>query len=165
MCICVCIYIIFLWELPVYVCMALVAQWVKNLPAKQEMQVWSLGQEDPLEEGKATHSIILSWTIPMDRGAWWDTVDKASKRWTWLKQLSTHAHQYVHTHIYTQGLSLLLRGKESTCNSGDTSLIPRLAWFPGEGSGNSLRYSYLGNSIERSLMGYSPWSHEESDMT
>ena len=32
---------------------------VKNLPAKQENSVWSLGQEDPLEKGMATHSSIL----------------------------------------------------------------------------------------------------------
>ena len=37
---------------------------VKNLPAAQEMQVWSLGQEDPLDKEKATHSSILAWTIP-----------------------------------------------------------------------------------------------------
>ena len=46
---------------------------VKNLPAvqePQEMQVQSLGQEDPLEEGMATHSSILAWRIPLDRGAW-----------------------------------------------------------------------------------------------
>ena len=41
-----------------------VAQWVKNLPAMQEMQVQSLGQEDPLEEGMATQSSILAWRIP-----------------------------------------------------------------------------------------------------
>ena len=40
------------------------AQWVKNLPAMQEMWVQSLGQEDPLEEEMATHSSILSWKIP-----------------------------------------------------------------------------------------------------
>ena len=40
------------------------AQMVKNLPAMQEMQVWSLGQEDPLDKGMATHSSILSWRIP-----------------------------------------------------------------------------------------------------
>ena len=40
------------------------AQIVKNLPAVQETQVLSLGQEDPLEKGKATHSSILAWTIP-----------------------------------------------------------------------------------------------------
>ena len=40
---------------------------VKNLPAMQEMQavqVWSLGQENPLEEGMATHSSIFAWRIP-----------------------------------------------------------------------------------------------------
>ena len=37
---------------------------VKNLPAMQETWVWSLGQEDPLEKGMATHSSILTWRIP-----------------------------------------------------------------------------------------------------
>ena len=40
------------------------AQLVKNLPAMQETQVRSLGQEDLLEKGMATHSSILSWEIP-----------------------------------------------------------------------------------------------------
>ena len=41
-----------------------VAPVVKNLPANQETQVRSLGREDPLEEGMATHSSILAWRIP-----------------------------------------------------------------------------------------------------
>ena len=41
-----------------------VAQMVKNLPAMQETWVWSLGQEDPLEKGMATHCSILGWEIP-----------------------------------------------------------------------------------------------------
>ena len=49
---------------------SLVAQTVKNPPTMQETWVWSLGWEDPLEEGMATHSSILVWRIPMDRGAW-----------------------------------------------------------------------------------------------
>ena len=40
------------------------AQQVKNLPARQETPVWSLGQEDPLEKEMATHSSILAWEIP-----------------------------------------------------------------------------------------------------
>ena len=40
------------------------AQIVKNLPAMLETQVQSLGQEDPLEKGMATHSSILTWEIP-----------------------------------------------------------------------------------------------------
>ena len=47
----------------------LLAQTVKNLPTIQKTWVQSLGWEDPLEEGKATHSSILAWRIPMDRGA------------------------------------------------------------------------------------------------
>ena len=43
---------------------SLVAQLVKNPPAVQETPVRSLGWEDPLEEGKATHSSVLSWRIP-----------------------------------------------------------------------------------------------------
>ena len=39
-------------------------QTVKNLPAMQEIQVQSLGQEDPLEEEMTTHSSILAWRIP-----------------------------------------------------------------------------------------------------
>ena len=42
----------------------LVAQLVKNPPAMWETWVWSLGWEDPLEKGKATHSNILAWRIP-----------------------------------------------------------------------------------------------------
>ena len=43
---------------------SLVAQTVKNPPAMWETQVWSLGREDPLEKGMATHSSILAWRIP-----------------------------------------------------------------------------------------------------
>ena len=54
---------------------------VKNLPM-QQMQVWSLSQEDPLEEEMATHSSILAGENPMDREAWWTTVQAVSKSWT-----------------------------------------------------------------------------------
>ena len=43
-------------------------QMVKNLPAVQETQVQSLGQEDPLEKDMATHSRILAWEIPWTEG-------------------------------------------------------------------------------------------------
>ena len=48
---------------------SLVAQMVKNLPALQETQVSSLGQEASLEEEMATHFSILVWRIPIARGA------------------------------------------------------------------------------------------------
>ena len=40
------------------------ARTVKNLPAVQETQVWSLGWEDLLEKGMATHSSVVAWRIP-----------------------------------------------------------------------------------------------------
>ena len=49
---------------------SLVDQLVKNPPAIGETWVQSLGWEDPLEKGMATHSSIPAWRVPMDRGAW-----------------------------------------------------------------------------------------------
>ena len=43
---------------------SLIAKLMRNLPAMQETQVQSLGQEDPLEKEMATHSSILAWRIP-----------------------------------------------------------------------------------------------------
>ena len=60
------------------------AQIVKSLPAKLETWVLFLGWEDSLEEGMATHSRILAWRIPMDRGAWRATVHRVAKSQTRL---------------------------------------------------------------------------------
>ena len=49
---------------------SLVTQSVKNLSAMRETWVRYMGWEDPLEKGVATYCSILSWRIPMDRGAW-----------------------------------------------------------------------------------------------
>ena len=61
---------------------SLVAHMVKNLPAMWETWVQFLDWENPLEEGMSTHSSILAWRIPMDRGAWWATVHGVAKNWT-----------------------------------------------------------------------------------
>ena len=58
------------------------AHTVMNLPVMQETWVQSLGWEDTLEEGLATHSSILAWRIPMDRGAWRAIVHDATNSWT-----------------------------------------------------------------------------------
>ena len=55
--------------------------------------------------------------------------------------------------------------KEFACNAGDPGLIPGSVRSPGEGNGNLLQYSCLGNPTDRSLEGYSPWGRKESDMT
>ena len=56
----------------------------------QETWVQSLGWEDSLEEGMATHSSILAWRIPMDRRAWRAIVHGVTKSWT---QLCKYAQQ------------------------------------------------------------------------
>ena len=61
---------------------SLVAQMVKNLPAMQETWVGSLGWEDPLKEGMATHCSIVAWRISKDKGAWQATVHVDSKSQT-----------------------------------------------------------------------------------
>ena len=63
---------------------SLVAEMVKNPPAVWETWVQSLGWEDLLEKGMATHTSILAWRIPMDRGAWWATVHGVAKSRTRL---------------------------------------------------------------------------------
>ena len=55
-----------------------------NTGETQEMQVRSLGRENPLVEGMAIHSIILAWRILTDRGAWQATVYGVLKSWTGL---------------------------------------------------------------------------------
>ena len=67
---------------------------VKNPPAnaRDATSVKSLGREVSLGEGMATDSSILAWRIPMDRGAWGDTVHRVTQSQTQLKRLRTHAH-------------------------------------------------------------------------
>ena len=79
----------------------LVAQ-LMNPPAMQETWVQSLGWEDTLEEGMATHSSFLAWRIPMNNRAWRATVHGVAQSQTRLKWLSRLSISW-------------LSGKESTC--------------------------------------------------
>ena len=66
---------------------------VKNPPAiARDIRdlIQSLVQEDPLGKSMATHSSILAWRIPMDRGAWRAIVHRVAQSQTQLKQLSTY---------------------------------------------------------------------------
>ena len=103
---------------------SLVAQLVKNLPAIRETWVWSLGWEDPLEEGMATHSSILAWRIPMDRGIWWATVHGAAKS---RKPLSDWAHSTAlrgcdeNDFIYLHGLPLKTHNPSGSMRKAQTN--------------------------------------------
>ena len=61
-----------------YIWISLLAQLVKNLPTMQEIQVQSLGKENPLKRKIATHSSILAWRIP-GKGAWQATVHMVAR--------------------------------------------------------------------------------------
>ena len=65
-----------------YSWVSLVAQMAKNPPAMWETWVQSLGWEEPLETGMATHISILAWRIPMDRGDRQATVHEVTKSQT-----------------------------------------------------------------------------------
>ena len=81
---------------------------VKNLPTMQKLQetwVRSLGGEDPLEDGMATHSIFLPGES-VDRGTWWATALRVAKSQTQLKWLRTHTYFLLKCH--TEGLLLLI---------------------------------------------------------
>ena len=94
----------------VYTWTSLVAQMVKNLPVMWETWVQSLGLEDSPEEGMATHSSIVAWRIPMDRGVWqaiqpmgsqrvrhdWATNTQASWHWGRLKKKTIESKETEH---------------------------------------------------------------------
>ena len=71
----------------------------------------------------------------MGRGAWWATFHGVAKE--------------LRHDLATCGSA----GKESACNAGDLGLIPGLGRSPGEGSGNPLQYSCLGNPTDRGIHG------------
>ena len=62
-----------------------------------ETWVQSLGWEDPLEEGMATHPSIFAWRIPMDRGAWWATVHGVAKSQARLSDVTSLHFFYANT--------------------------------------------------------------------
>ena len=76
----------------------LLAQTVKNLPAMRETRVWSLGQEDPLEKGMATHSNILAWRI-----SW--TEEPGGLQFVGLQRVGHDWAARSHTHTHTHSLT------------------------------------------------------------
>ena len=109
------------------------AQLAKNPPAMWEIWVRSLGWEDPLEKGKATHFSILAWRI--HRLIFMDyTVHEVTKSCTQLSDF----------HLLTQG-----DGEEPACNVGDLGSISGSGRYPGEGNGYPLQYSCLENPMDR----------------
>ena len=91
-----------------------VAQLVRNMPAMWETCLQSLGWEDPLEEGMTTHSSILAWRIPVNRGTWRATVHGVRKSRTRLSdwaQYSTMIRDvgrfYVHFCVHIKYICMI----------------------------------------------------------
>ena len=143
------------------------AQEVKNLPARQEIQIQSLRQENPLKEEMATHSCALAWKInPTDRVAWtlWGCKElNMIERLTHTRICYTHIYYYPYFWVeenenvidwaICSSLGLLRwLSKESSCNIGGLGcLIPGSGRSPGEGNGNPFLYSCMGNPISRGV--------------
>ena len=89
------------------------AQAVKNLFAMWETWVRSLGWEDPLEEGKATHSNILVWRIFKDRGSWQATVHGVTNSRTQLSEWNGKYVSYLYHWLSEILLAFLLCFPES----------------------------------------------------
>ena len=100
---------------------------VKNLPAIWETWVQSLGQEDPLEEGMATHSSILSWRIPGTQRVRHDCATQHST-----------AHVYMNTHTFFLE-SQLLTLYNTPLGSGYLPLLYLACWKGQERKGVYLK--------------------------
>ena len=72
----------------------LVAQTIKNLPARRETRVQSLGREDPLEKKWHQYSCLEN---PMDRGAWWAAVHLVAKSSLGLGSCHSSAYMLIHS--------------------------------------------------------------------
>ena len=104
-----------------YVLSSLIAQMVKNLPAMQETLVQSLGQEDPLEKGMATHSSILAWRI-----LWTD--HGVAKSWTWLSDWTGTGNTALKNPPAIQETQVPSLGWEAPLEKGKATLSSILAW-------------------------------------
>ena len=104
---------------------SLVAQSEKKPPVMWETCVQSLGWEDPLEEGMATHSSILAWGIPMDRGEGLVAVHGVTKSQTWLR--AKHSTENIWQWFSFSGDSA---GKKSACQCWGHGFNPWVRKIP-----------------------------------
>ena len=143
------------------------AQWWRICLPMQKTWVQSRDWEDPLEEGMTTHSNILAWRIPMDRGVLWATVHGVTKSPTWLSDWTElNWIPFFAFYCYLYWASLVAQMVKNLPARQETWVWSGLRRSPRGGHGNPLQYSCLENPHgQRSLAGHSPWGRKELDMT
>ena len=124
---------------------SLVAQKAKNTPSMRETWVQSLGSENPLEEGMATHSSILAWRIPMHRGDWWAAVHGVAKSQT---RLSDSAQNSM-TNIASQVVLVVKNPQANAGDVGDLGSIPGPERSSGGGHSHPPQNSCLENPMDK----------------
>ena len=87
------------------------------------------------------------WKMVKDREVWCAIVHEVSKCQTWLRGWTTTLHIVPCMYNFPGGSD----GKEFVCNAGDLSSIPGSGRLPGEGNGNPLQYSCLGNPMDKGV--------------
>ena len=112
-----------------------------------------------LEKEMAPHSSVLAWRIP-------GTGEPGG-----LPSLGSHRVGHDWSDLAAaaackmRGLPWLLSGKESACSAGDMVSVPWLGTSPRKENSNPFHYFLPGKSHgQKSLVGYSPWGHNKSDM-
>ena len=124
---------------------SLVAQTTKNPPAMWDTWVRSLGWDDPLEKGMATHCSILAWRIQ------W--AEEPGRLQSMRSQSQRQLSDFHFLFLWFQRVSqVALVGKNPPANAGDirdVGLIPGSGRSSGEGNGNPLQYSCLENLMDR----------------
>ena len=125
-----------------------------------DAMIRSLGQDDPLEKGMATHSSILAWRIPRmeEPGRLQSMGCKELDTTKLLTLFYTHTHTYIHMHTHKYVLSWWLSGEEPVCQCRRCRFDPWIRNIPWRRKWHPTPVLLPGESHgQRSLVGCSPW--------
>ena len=144
---------------------SLVAQRVKNLPTMQEMWVWFLDWEDPMEKGMATHSSILAWRTPWtEKPGWLQSMGLHRVRYDWatkhirsnsvfrLRSLPGHSKCPSAPGYRTSGQHPWMLNQELESSQGYTPLILHGGWFCPQVTLGNVRGHLIGSTWGRGLL-------------
>ena len=134
---------------------SLVAQLIKNSPAVRDTWVWSLGWEDPLEKGKATHNSLLAWRIPWTVSSM--GLQRVRHNWATFTLRHTRASQVAP--VVKNPTCQYGKGKRCEFHPWVRKISWSRKWQP---TPIFLPGKFYGR---RSLAGYSPWGFKELDAT